>query len=310
LILGLLSIEYHLCRLYFAYPAIKQLALSRLKTATDSYFTNIQKQQTGAISISYRADQYSEVVYVSNVAFVFSKILNIPPLEIATDLASFYIEFPVRQQDFIITVIPPGFLSLKLTEIRLAQWLQCLPLLPLSLANLPPLGDFNPSANNLDLFTIQYACARCYSLMQLAQREGLITLEEISVERVRSMFPDLIIASCETSILIINQPLHSWLRYGQQLPFCHRTEYVLIIHLVKVVDDFCSSTQFTLDDWAKSALKLSHAFADFYSHCRIFDETNIQTPNLVSGRLNLILATYVVLKLLLQRLGIFAPRSL
>ena len=306
-----MNTEYHFCQKCFAYPALKQLALSRLKVAIDNYFVPSKKQQTNSISIAYRAKECGKVVYVSNVAFVFSKILNNPPLEIARDFANIYAQIHSHEQDFAIAVVPPGFLQLKLAPPRLAQWVQCLPFLPLLLADFSSPGHYNLLINNSALFTIQSAHARCYSLMQLAQSEGLITLEEISANQFKSIFPDLSAASQDLSILTIAHPqLSTWLNYRPQEQFYHRAENLLTIELIKVVDDFCSSTQSSLDYWVKIALNLSQAFADFYSHCRIFGETNLQGRSLIPARLSLILATYVVLKLLLQRLGVFAPRSL
>lgn len=285
--------------------------MSRLKTAVDNYFVNSKNQPANSISISYRANEGGEVVYVSNVAFVFSKILNNSPLEIAKDFATVYTQVHRHNQDFIISVVSPGFLELKLTELKLAQWLQCLPFLPLSLTDFPPQKYSNLLENNPSLFAIQYAHARCYSLMQLAQSAGLITLEEISINKFKSRNIDLNPAPQDFSILIINHPQpFSWLHYRQQQQFCPQAEARLIIELIKVVDDFCSFTQLDLGYWVKIALNLSQAFADFYSHCRIFGETNPQLPCLIPARLNLVLVTYVVLELLLQRLGVFAPRAL
>ncbi len=306
-----MGIEYCYFRSCFEYLAIKQLALIRLKNAVDNYSVNSLKQQVYSIHTSYRANECCQVVYVSNVAFTLGKSLKTPPLEVAKSLASYY-ETDTRQKDFIITVVQPGFLQLKLTDLKLANWLQCLPFLPLMLANLPLPGYSNLlSTNSSGLFAIQSAHARCYSLMQLAQREGLINLEEISANKIKSMFAGLDTAFQEGNILIFThpQPL-PWLNYRQQLQFEHRADYALIIQLVKAVDDLCSSSQSNLNYWAKTALNLSQAFAEFLSHCRIFGETNAQLPKLAQGRLGLILGTYVVLKLLLRRLGAFAPQEL
>lgn len=303
-----MSIKYYCCQWCFAYPAIKQLALERLKTAATKYFVNIPPQ-VYSISTSYRANGCCQVTYVSNVAFIYSKFLNTSPLEIATDFATFYAQAEVQQPDFAISVVSPGFLQLKLTELKLANWLQCLPLGALVLANLPLPEYPKTLSNKADLFAIQYAHARCYSLMQLAQREGLITLEEISANQIKSMFPDLICFPEATRVLTIN-PTQTLLELNdsQQLQLDH-SEYALIIQLVKVVDDLCCSP-INLDYWAKLAINLSRTFADFYSHCRIFSEIKTQRPKLAQSRLSLILATYTVLKLLLQRLGVFAPIEL
>lgn len=304
-----MGIQYFHFQSCFEYPAIKQLALIRLKNAVNNYSVNSLKQQVYSIYISYRVNECCQVIYVSNVAFILSKFLKIHSLEVAKSLASFY-EIDTRKEDFIVTVVQPGFLQLKLTDRKLTDWLQCLPFLPLILPNLPLPGYSNLLGSNSSLFTIQSAHARCYSLMRLAQREGLITLEEISANTIKSMFAGLDIALQEGNILIIThpQPL-PWLNDRQQLQFSS-TEYVLVIQLVKAVDDLCLSSQSNLNYWAKTALNLSQAFAEFYSQCRIFGETNAQLPKLAQVRLGLVLGTYVVLKLLLQRLGVFAPQEL
>ncbi len=304
-----MSIEYHHCQLFLAYPAIKQLALSRLQSAVDNYFVN-SKQQTYSISISYQSGDRCQVVYVSNVAFTSSKFLNIPPLEIAKDFVNVHAQTPNSEQYFTFAAVAPGFLQLQLTEPKLAIWIQCLPFLSLRLDSLPRPKYSNPLTKDSSLFAIQYTHARCYCLMQLAQKEGLINLEEIAANRIKSKFADFSLLPPDASILTIAwpQPL-PWLSSPQQLQFCHPAEYALIIQLVKVVDELCCSN-LTLDSWAKTALDLSKAFADFYRDCRIFGKTNTQKPKLSQARLGLVLGTYVVIKVILQRLGVFAPREL
>ncbi len=304
-----MSIEYHHCQLFLAYPAIKQLAFSRLESAINNYFVN-SKQQAYSIYTSYRSGDRCQVVYVSNVAFTSSKFLNIPPLEIAKDFVNVYSQTPNSEHYFTFAAVAPGFLQLKLTEPKLASWLQCLPFLSLRLYNLPRSKYSHPLTNDSSLFAIQYTHARCCCLMQLAQKEGLINLEEIAVNRIKSRFADFSLLPPDASILTIAlpQPL-PWLISSQQLRFCHQCEYALIIQLVKVVDELCCC-DLNLDYWAKTALNLSKAFADFYRDCRIFGKTNAQNPKLAQARLGLVLGTYVVIKALLQRLGVFAPQEL
>lgn len=278
--------------------------------AVDNYVGHGSPQHGYSISSSYRAKERCQIVYGSNVAFIFSKLLNTSVLEVANFLATFYPQGELHQKDFAIAIVSSGVIQLQPTELKIASWLQCLPLLPLTLANRPLPQCISPLENNL-VFAIQYAYARCYSLMQLAQKENLIVLTEISANQIKSMFPNLSALPQNESILIINRPqLLPWVNYRQQLQFCHQAEYALIIQLVKVVDELCCSSQLNLNQWAKTALKLSQAFADFHSHCQIFGQTYAQNPQLAQARLGLILGTYVVLKLLLQVLGVVAPQEL
>lgn len=278
--------------------------------AVSKYIVNNPLPQAYSISISYPAKDCCQVSYISNAAFIFSKYLDIPPLEIAKNCATFYAQAETHSQDFVITAVPPGFLQLKLTNPKLAYWLQHLPFLPLRLPNFP-FPEYTICLGKYNVFAVQYAYSRCYSLLQLAQREGSITLAEISASKIKSIFPHLSTVGQECSILIIDNPqLLSWLNYTQRSQFFHPAEYALVIQLVKVIDEFYSSNQLNLDYWAKIALNVSQALAEFYKHCRIFGETNAQEPKLAQGRLGLILATYTILKLLLQRLGVFAPQEL
>jgi hypothetical protein len=305
-----LSIEYHHCQLFLAYPAIKQLALSRLKNAVDKYFVNYSQQQAYSIYTSYQSGDRCQVVYVSNVAFTSSKFLNVPPSEIAKDFVNVYAQTPNLEQYFTFAAVAPGFLHLKLTEPKLAIWLQCLPFLSLRLDSLPCPKYSHPLTNDSSLFAIQYTHARCYGLMQLAQKEGLISLEQIAANKIKSRFADFSLLPPDASIMTIASPCPlPWLSLPQQLQFCHQCEYALIIQLVKAVDELCCS-DLSLDYWAKTALNLSKAFADFYRDCRIFGKTNAQNPKLAQARLGLVLGTYVVIKALLQRLGVFAPHEL
>lgn len=273
--------------------AIAQIVESTLLAAVNKYLGHNQVLKPQFIPV-YRAKNCYRL-YISSVAFVLSKALNIPPLEIAAAIASYLHQ---AQQDITATVVTPGFIHIEPTAPLLANWLQTLPFLPLLLAKSILKEYFSPMVNNSHLFYIQHAHARCCSLLCQAERDGMIALTEIEAQ---DKLRHLAIAH--------PQPL-PWLGDLQQLRFCHPAEYALIGELVAVVDSICASSGKLERSW-QAAFNLSQAFASFHSCCRIWGEVKLSEPQLAQARLGLILATQVVLQFLLhKRLGVFAPQEL
>lgn len=291
--------------------AIKQLLLSRLQVALGLYVSDdllLKKQQERHIPL-HRAKNDNRVLYVSGIALQLSGTMKIPPLEIATALSSKIIVnvanlacgaesspgAPVSQ-DFTVQVVPPGWIHLELTEPKLAAWLQCL-----AQGELKGQGDKGtPSSSPSRLFAVQYAHARCCSLVRLAHGEGLIMLKEPELENTPTVF-----------FAVAPNPI-PWLNCDQKLRFCHPAEHALIAQLVGLLDELyypCPSHHTV--DWEKAALNLSQAFQNFYSCCRIWGEVKTQSLHLAQARLGLVIVTQAVLRLLLQdMLGVWAPLEL
>lgn len=269
------------------YPSLKQLLLSRLQAALALYVTDdsaLKKQQDRRIPL-HRAKNDNRVLYVSGIALQLSGDRNIPALEIATALSSKLVV------DITVEVVPPGWIHLEVTEPKLAAWLQYLvqgeqmsPHLLVPPSSVLESSDRRKPPLRLSasrLFAVQYAHARCCSLMQLAQHENLIT-----------------------------HPI-PWLN-DHKLRFCHPAERALIAQLVGLLDDlYCPSPSHQPINWEKAALNLSQAFQTFYSCCRIWGEVKVQAPHLAQARLGLVMATQVILQLLLQDMfGVYAPLEL
>lgn len=281
---------------FVTYPAIKQLLWNRLQTALGLYVLDASELHQVEKRIPlHRAKDCRRTLYVSAIALQLSQARNMPALEIATGLAKLVQE----GQDFTVRVVPPGWIHLELTEPKLAAWLQRLALggnqgqvaINYDLHSCTydfPEGAVPPSSSSL--FAVQYAHARCCSLVQMAHREGLITFREPQDAP---------------------GPLH-WLNSNQQLCLVHLAERALIAQLVGLLDDlYCPGGEGKMIDWEKAALNLSQAFQTFYSCCRIWGEVKIQTPHLAQARLGLVMATQSVLRLLLEDLfGVCAPPEL
>ncbi|WP_331000692.1 DALR anticodon-binding domain-containing protein [Nostoc sp. NZL] len=202
---------------------------------------------------------------------------------------------------FSIQIVPPGWIHFELTHSTLATWLQSL-----AVGNLErdgkQAGQLMPNARypmSNSLFAVQYAHARCCSLVLLAHREGLIKLRE----PVPNTSPDF------WSVISPN-PL-PWLNCDGRLRLNHPDERHLIAELVQVVDNIeCADISGSVK-WEKVALNLSQAFENFWSNCRIWGEVKISSPELAQARLGLLMATQSVLRFVLEEnLGIFAPLEL
>ncbi|MEH1769930.1 MAG: DALR anticodon-binding domain-containing protein [Nostoc sp.] len=238
---------------------------------------------------------------------------------IASDLSG------ICEDVFSIQVVPPGWMHFELTHSTLATWLQNLVVGSLKEAGeqgsrergargeinskfkiqnsklknfclLPPASSF-PMPNSL--FPIQYAHARCCSLVLLAHREGLIKFRE-PVPNTSPDFWDVIFPN----------PI-PWLNCDGTLRLNHPDERRLIDELIQVVDNIeCPDVSGSVK-WEKVALNLSQAFEKFWSNCRIWGEVKITSPELAQARLGLLMATQSVLRYVLEEnLRVFAPLEL
>ncbi|MEH1817885.1 MAG: DALR anticodon-binding domain-containing protein [Nostoc sp.] len=224
---------------------------------------------------------------------------------IASDLSG------ICEDVFSIQAVPPGWIHFELTHSTLATWLQSL--VVGSLGRLGA-GDWGlgtggdegtrgqggllkpiPNAQ----FAVQYAHARCCSLVLLAHREGLIKFRE----PVPSTSPDF-------WDVISPNPI-PWLNCDGTLQLNHPDEHRLIDELIQVVDNIeCPDVSGSVK-WEKVALNLSQAFEKFWSNCRIWGEVKITSPELAQARLGLLMATQSVLRYVLEEnLGVFAPLEL
>lgn len=280
----------------------------------------LKRQQERHIPL-HRAKDDNRVLYVSGIALQLSGTMNIPPLEIATALSSKLVVDVANlvcrgksspgvavSQDFTVQVVPPGWIHLELTDSAIAAWLQSLSQVDLGrwgdeeTTTQPPNHPTTspPLSGSSRLFAVQYAHARCCSLLRLAHSEGLIMLKEPEPDNSPRVF-----------LAVAPNPI-PWLNCDQKLRFCHPAERALIAQLVGLVDSLyypCPSRQTV--DWEKAALNLSQAFQTFYSCCRIWGEVKIQTLHLAQARLGLIIITQAVLRLLLQDMcGVWAPLEL
>ena len=307
------------------YTSIKQLLYSYLikSLSIDTYNTKNRCIKGEKIPL-YKGRDDSRVFYTSGVSLRLSKSQNRKAMELASAIASDL--SGICEDVFSIQIVPPGWINFELTHSTLATWLQSLvvgssgeageqgsstslrdaarSLLPRSgTATLSDRGAEetidarSPMPNSL--FAVEYAHARCCSLVLLAHREGLIKLRE-PVPNTSPAFWDIIFPN----------PL-PWLNCDGILRLNHPDERRLIGELIQVVDNIeCPDVSGSVK-WEKVALNLSQAFEKFWSNCRIWGEVKITSPELAQARLGLLMATQSVLRFVLEEnLRVFAPLEL
>lgn len=235
--------------------------------------------------------------------------------------------------DFSVEVMFPGWMQFRLSDRGLATWLQQLIQIPALLSDwenkssigfqrqgevgeretqiknryspepdITHQGQLTERAKNAhSLFGVQYAHARCCSLLRLAHRQGLIKLSDPDCKTLGWQFVD-------------PNPI-PWL-YGDpgmesesmRLRLGHSAERGLIAQVLDGIEQISHSTP-------ASAIKLANALSDgfekFYSACRIWGEVKTETPKLAQARLGLVGVTQKLLRSLLQdQLGVTAPLEL
>ena len=103
---------------------------------------------------------------------VLSQQLAVKTLQIPLSLPHKVSKEPEFCLKFDVEVVFPGWIEFRLTNCSLAAWLQNL----ISINSLK-LGN-NQVKNTLNCFSVQYAHARCCSLLALAHQQGLISLKD------------------------------------------------------------------------------------------------------------------------------------
>ncbi|WP_332248795.1 DALR anticodon-binding domain-containing protein [Mastigocladopsis repens] len=224
-----------------------------------------------------------------------SKSEKFPPIDIAHEIVSHI--SANYDKEFKIQVVSPGWIHLEVTHPLLAAWLQ-----GVAVGGLGGVGEAggemtssSPSTPSSSLFTVQYAHARCCSLVRLAIQERLIQQNDTESSKQGHLL----------GILTPN-PI-PWLNSDEKLHFNHPASYKLINELVRAVDRLECPDSGRSVNWEKAALDLSRAFETFWCKCRIFSDVKTASPELAQARIGLVLATQSVLKFLLEeKLGIFA----
>ena len=183
------------------------------------------------------------------------------------------LKFIVNQNHF-------GLLEFLIEQKEINIWLQKLPKLLIKNYSLSLSNHYSTDLKD-EFFTLQYAHARCCSLLRLGHLDKLIQLKTLD----------------------FNQLAWFWL-LPDPIPFAQilwqpKEEKELIEQIIKTIDDIDSVKSM------KIAEDLSKAFLKFEQYCRIWGDVKRQNPTLAQARLGLIAIVQFLLRYLLkEKLGL------
>ncbi|MBF2065565.1 MAG: glutamate acetyltransferase [Calothrix sp. C42_A2020_038] len=271
----------HKMLLVSKYTAIRQLVSSHLLRVLSIYASEkkISKVPESGIAL-YKSREICKVLYISGVAPSLAKVYQISASAIANQVVSHFCDFG---ESFRVKVVPPAWIHIEVVDCVIADWLESLvsETNPFFQASTNPYS-FTPALSYL--FPIQYAYARCCSLLRLAKHEGITLFDEVR------QIP--------------------WLDSQAKLCLNDAASQSLIAKLIAVVDDLVCVNIASASHWHSKARSLSQAFERFWSHNCIWGEVKV-FPELAHARFGLILATQKILRFLLEdKLGIIALSEL
>jgi hypothetical protein len=293
--------------------AIKQMLQQHLKTAIVFSEMDIVELTSEKISLHRLSDQLG-IFYRCALAFKLASFWKIPAFDIAHHLMQSVTKInvdnshrewenvssvtkinvknsPLTCFNFQVELVSPGWINLRLSHQGLATWLEHLHQIP-SQRHVKRSLSCQYSQN---LFPVQYAHARCCSLLRSAHQQSLIQLKNCDSQTHPWQFLE-------------PRPI-PWLNEDQtRLQLLHPAEQLLLEQILDISDSLESTSQVNC---VKLALGLSQAFEQFERSCRIWGEVKSQTQELAQARLGLVALTQALLQSLLQdQLASFAPIEL
>lgn len=270
--------------------AVKQLVMDYLITALSLYTSEheILSMKSEKIPL-HKGREGQEILYISGVALCLSKSHNCRPMEIVEEIAAHLSR--VCYGVFIVKKISPGWIYIELTPLTIAAWLHNM-VSSDCFGDRPLTEQLITSRNSSIVFAVQYAHARCCSLLRLAQQESLIRFDMAGEN------------------FILGDPV-PWLDGDETLLCKCPHEGHLINQLVKVTDDCICPHDCKSMNWEKIAGQLSQSCENFWQYCQIWGDVKVISPELAQARIGLLLVTQLVLKnVLTEKMGVFAPLEL
>ncbi len=238
--------------------------------------------------------QYPGLVYRWAIAFPLANTLKSSPQEVAGELLICLREGVIESDlvlEFNISVAEDGLIDFHLKDTSLGLWLhmavtsyqscscQAWPEQAVTSHQLSALEERDRPGScytSENLFPVQYAHARCCSLLSLAEESGLIELTE---------------RNFRGKVWPWNKPNPV---PGRPFLLTHPPENNLIAQLFLIVDALECAKEV---DWVKGAISLSNTWEEFYRKSPIWGEVELE---LAQGRLALMALTEYFLRRLLK----------
>jgi hypothetical protein len=250
----------------------------------------------------YRLKHKPRLVYRSSLAFRLQKQSDLPPMELALYFFSLLscniLEGKQENKPTIeigVTVIEPGWLDFSVAHGNLAPWLDYL---PLALQLKTDSASFSSQAvrktKGFNPFPLQYAHARCCSLLRSAAEQSLIKLKSDDFTHPQWQW--------------LEPARIPWLDENQQWQLGSLEERNLLYQLIDTMDLLFNNSS---EDWEQITRNLSKALLEVEAHSRIFGEVQRKNPQVAQARLGLIGLTQLLLnRLLTDKLGVLAVGNL
>ena len=188
--------------------------------------------------------------------------------------------------DIVVQATATGLLQFELSDRAIAAWLDRL------LANVLPQQSCVPLAAmerqmllpTAAIFEVQYAHARCCSLLRLAHSEGLIMLNTLD--------------NAPLVWRVVKPPSVPWLTSTAQLCLNHPVDRKLLGYLVEALDCLSDEPIRRTQQSLRSAQAIAQAMQAFHRAHPLWRKTGTE-PNLLVSQLGLLLATQRILYALL-----------
>ncbi len=200
-----------------------------------------------------------------------------------------------------LSLHPQGWLYAHFSALELSKWLQSLLFATPFQTDVKPLTISPGVSSDPVIFQLQYAHARCCSLLRLAQQENLISLTN----------GDNLLAQLKSPVI--------WQNPTGESQFQTLAEHQLLLALMqfpqslspnKVMYGYSQTAlpgHQTWIEWPppqpslqRQTQQWSHLFLNFYRQCRIFGDVQQVTPELATARLALIFILRRVLAFILE----------
>ena len=281
--------EYLAIKKLIKHQLIDSIQLYKSKIGLNAESNSLEALIADKIALC-RFDRVSlqSIVYRCAIAFPLGNYWHLSPLTVAQNLQEFLLITNVTSTTkpilgFKVRVVSPGWIDFHLSDRSLAVWLE--ELVDWVSQDGENRGDGGDRGDE-NLFVIQYAHARCCSLLRLGHQEKLIKIKY------------------NYSVWEIVKPIKfAWVDTKDIFWFKHPTEKSLLIQLLIVVEELITNSQKV--NWVKLAGNLSEAFLDFWAECRIYGEVNQKTPKLAQARLGLVaLVQYFLYRILRDKLDV------
>lgn len=244
----------------------------------------------------------TNMLYVSAIAHRIATQYGVAATEIATEIAQTLnpknaAESPAEPdnlsatlwQGITVQVTASQDLLFQIHDRAIATWLNHLIHNPLP----PPLSLSPPSSSLANPFPLQHAHARCCSLLHLANRMGLITLQPSESATWQWLHPHPI----------------PWLTPTEQLYPNHGAERRLISQLWTVLDQWSERSP-TSKIAIQQAEQLTQGFHNAHRAYPIWGDRSPEASDRQAAHLGLLLITQRVLQRLLASLEIPSPTEL